>query len=246
MQDDGDKELDTGDASKKRKTTGLDTYQPHVDVEILENGNNETETAAQEEEHAEPSNNDEDEDSESKFVETPAARRDHVQDESEKKLDTGDASKKRETTGLDAYQPPAVLESSENDNDETDSTTFEDENADRSNNDEHEDSGSESGSNALEELINRQNRINNDKSEDSSSDYVETSAAMQDHVQDDSEEELDTGDASKKRKTTGLNQSESGKSSEEKGSDVAESSKRRKKNRVSPRKKRANVLNYKA
>ena len=69
------------------------------------------------------------------------------------------------------------------------------------------------------------------------------------------------GDASKKRKTTGLNQSESGKSSEEKGSDDAESCKRRKikekdetvkdavkpsKNRFSPQNKRANVLNYKA
>ena len=101
----------------------------------------------------------------------------------------------------------------------------------------------------------------NDESEDSSSDYVETSAAMQDHVQDDSEEELDMIDASKNRKTTGLNQSESVKSSEEKGPDVAESNKRKKikgkdetvkdavepsKNRFIPRKKRANVLNYKA
>ena len=123
---------------------------------------------------------------------------------------------------------------------------MEDENADPSNNDEGGDSGNESDGYTLEESINRQNMINNDESEDSSSNYVETSAAMQDHVQDDSEEELNTGDASKKRKTTGLNQSEPGKSSEEKGSDVAESSKHRKKNRVSPRKKRANVLNCKA
>ena len=65
-------------------------------------------------------------------------------------------------------------------------------------------------------------------------------------MQDESEEEPDTGDASKKRKTAGLNQRESGKSSEEKGSDVAESSKRRKKNRVSPRKKCVKMLNYKA
>ena len=92
------------------------------------------------------------------------------------------------------YQLRGDLESLENDNDETDSNALDEEYADPS---------------------------NNDKGEDSGSKLVETSAARQDHVQDDSGKELDTGDASKKRKTTGLNRSESGKSSEEKGRNIA-------------------------
>ena len=46
-------------------------------------------------------------------------------------------------------------------------------------------------------------------------------------MQDDSGKELDTGDASKKRKTKGLNHSDSGKPSEKRGVVVPESEKRK-------------------
>ena len=71
------------------------TYKPHKGLESFEYGNDESE----EEEYTDPSNNDKGEDSRSKFVETSAARQDRVQDDSVKKFDTGDASKKRKTTG---------------------------------------------------------------------------------------------------------------------------------------------------
>ena len=78
-----------------------------------------------------------------------------------------------------------------------------------------ENSNDETGSNALEEEY--ADPSNNDKDEDSGSKFVEMSVACQYHVQDDSGKELGTGNASKKRKITGLNQSESSKSSEKRG-----------------------------
>ena len=76
------------------------TYQLCGDLESFENDNDETDSNALDEEYADPSNNDESEDSGSELVETSAARQDHVQDDSGKELNTGDASKKRKTTGL--------------------------------------------------------------------------------------------------------------------------------------------------
>ena len=72
------------------------TYKPHTGLERFEKGNDKTE----EDEDADTSNNDKDEDNGSDSVEISAARQGHVQDDSEKELDTSDASKKRKTTGL--------------------------------------------------------------------------------------------------------------------------------------------------
>ena len=58
---------------------------------------------------------------------------------------------------------------------------------------------------------------------DSGSGCVQTTDARQDHMQDDSGKTIVTNKASKKRKTTGLNHSESGKTSEDKKDDVDES-----------------------
>ena len=63
---------------------------------------------------------------------------------------------------------------------------------------------------------------------DSGSGGVQTTDARQDHMQDDSGKKLVTDEASKKQKTTGLNHSESGKTSEDKKHDVDESKKRMK------------------
>ena len=63
---------------------------------------------------------------------------------------------------------------------------------------------------------------------DSGNGGVQTTDTRQDHMQDDSEKKLVTNEASKRRKTTGLNHSESGKTSEDKKDDVDESKKRRK------------------
>ena len=169
------------------------------------------------------------------------------------------------------YQPRGGFKSFASDNDETESMPSERDDADPNKNDkgdsrdnnttnnvicsDSEQGGSELTKDESDGSVDKEDGIAYKEDVDSGNGGVQTTDARQDNMQDDSGKKLVTDEASKKRKTTGLNHSESGKTSEDKKDDIDESKKRRKsKGKVetvnseqwtSPRKNKPKVGSYK-
>ena len=142
------------------------------------------------------------------------------------------------------YQLRGGFKSFASDNDETESMLSERDNADPTKNDEGDTYDNNTTNNVIcsdseqggSKLTNEESDGSADKADgiafkedvDRGSGGVQTTDARQDNMQDDSGKNLVTDEASKKRKTTGLNHSESGKTSEDKKDDIDESKTRRK------------------